>query len=217
MASAVPESTKKSPKYAGNVFQGGESHEQTFNIQSYVNLNRFILQNEDLIQCAYTNYKINQPSTSNCSVGRREKFQSHLNHGAGRIVNHVETFYMQKPEKSVEGKPYSRNTVKANSFRADRIFFWFTKHKRPISSEDLEVLYAANQLGLNALESFSNLACFNTILYFEKRGRENQREMKPGDLYLKTTTSWLKYFISSKRATKNQSTFKRYRFYTFCV
>ena len=24
--SAVPESTKKSPKYAGNVFQGGESH-----------------------------------------------------------------------------------------------------------------------------------------------------------------------------------------------
>ena len=26
-ASAVPESTKKSPKYAGNVFQGGESHE----------------------------------------------------------------------------------------------------------------------------------------------------------------------------------------------
>ena len=32
----------------------------------------------------------------------------------------------------------------------------FTKHKRPISSEDLEVLYAANQLGLNAPESFAN-------------------------------------------------------------
>ena len=27
IASTVPESTKKSPKYAGNVFQGGESHE----------------------------------------------------------------------------------------------------------------------------------------------------------------------------------------------
>ena len=27
MASAVPESTKNSPKYTGNVFQGGESHE----------------------------------------------------------------------------------------------------------------------------------------------------------------------------------------------
>ena len=84
--------------------------------------------------------------------------------------------------------------MKANSFRAGQIFFWFpskgkpfsiirdykvhkpanealnpslkdlarqelisfTKHKRPISSEDLEVLYAANQLGLNASDSFAN-------------------------------------------------------------
>ena len=27
IASAAPESPKKSPKYTGNVFQGGESHE----------------------------------------------------------------------------------------------------------------------------------------------------------------------------------------------
>ena len=60
----------------------------------------------------------------------------------------------------------------------------FTKHKRPISSEDLEVLYAANQLGLNPPESFANSAWFNTILYFGKRGRENQREMIPGALQL---------------------------------
>ena len=32
----------------------------------------------------------------------------------GRNLNHVETLFTQKPEKSVEGKPYSRNTVKAN-------------------------------------------------------------------------------------------------------
>ena len=92
----------------------------------------------------------------------------------------------------MEGKPYSRNTVKANSFRAGQIFFpvpfkesrlplllirnkyssrqtnpslkdlarqgliSLTKHQRPISGEDLEVLYAANQLGLNAPESFAN-------------------------------------------------------------
>ena len=47
----------------------------------------------------------------------------------------------------------------------------FTKHKRPISSEDLEVLYATNQLGRNPPESFANSAWFNTILYFGKRGR----------------------------------------------
>ena len=56
----------------------------------------------------------------------------------------------------------------------------FKKHKRPISREDLEVLYAANQLGLNAPESFANSAWFNTILHFGKRGHKNQLEMKPG-------------------------------------
>ena len=93
----------------------------------------------------------------------------------------------------------------------------FTKHKRPVSSKDLEVLYVENQLGLNAPESFANSSYFKTILYFGKRGRENQRKMKPVDLQLKTTTSRLKYFISSERATKNQSTFECFIFYTFCV
>ena len=79
----------------------------------------------------------------------------------------------------------------------------FTKYKRPISSKDHEVLYAANQLGLNAPESFANSARFNIILYFGKRGRENQREKKPGDLQLKTTTSQLKYSISSENDEKS--------------
>ena len=59
-----------------------------------------------------------------------------------------------------------------------------TKHKRPISNEDLEALYAANQLGLNTPESLVNTGWFYTILYFGKRGRENQRAMKPGGLQL---------------------------------
>ena len=70
----------------------------------------------------------------------------------------------------------------------------------------LEILYAANQLGLNAPENFANSAWFNTILYFRKRGRENERKMKPRDLQLKTKTTLLKYFNSIERATKNQST-----------
>ena len=67
---------------------------------------------------------------SDFSVEEGEKNSSRtLNHGAGRIVNHVETFFTQKPEKSVEGKPDSRNTAKANSFRAEQIFFWFPSKK----------------------------------------------------------------------------------------
>jgi len=44
-----------------------------------------------------------------------------------------------------------------------------SKHKRPISSEDLEALYAANQLGLNTPKSLVNTAWFYTILYFGKK------------------------------------------------
>ena len=81
-----------------------------------------------------TNYKINQPFTSDLSVEEGEKNSSRTwNHGAGRIVNHVETFFTQKAEKSVERKPYSRNTVRANSFRSGQIFFWFISKKKPFS------------------------------------------------------------------------------------
>ena len=39
---------------------------------------------------------------------------------------------------------------------------FFTNHQRPISREDLEVLYAANRLGLNTLRSLGNSAWFYT-------------------------------------------------------
>ena len=149
----------------------------------------------------------------------------------------LKRFYIEA--RNVEGKPYSRNTMKAIrsgldrflsgspqrkpfSIIRDKVFkpanealdaslkdlarqglISSTKHKRPISSEDLEALYAANQLGLDTPESLVNTAWFYTVLYFGKRGRENQRAMKPGDLQLKTTTSGLKYFVLSERATKN--------------
>ena len=93
----------------------------------------------------------------------------------------------------------------------------FTKHKPPISSEDLEVLYAANQLGLNPSESFANSAWFNTNLYFGKRGRENQRAMKPGDLQLNNNKKPAEVLHLKRESDENQSTFKCSRFYTFCV
>jgi len=78
-----------------------------------------------------------------------------------------------------------------------------TKHKGPVSKEDLEALYAANQLGLDTPESLVNTAWFYTVLYFGKRACQNQWAIKPGDLQLKTTTDGHKYFILNERATKN--------------
>ena len=141
--------------------------------------------------------------------------------------------------RNVEGRPYSRNTIKAiraglNRFlscspqrktfsiirdkefqsanealdatlkdHARKGLISSTKHKRPISQEDLEALYSNNQFGLKNPESLVNTAWFYIVLYFGKRGRENQREMKASDLQLKTTTGGLKYFVLNERATKN--------------
>ena len=48
-----------------------------------------------------------------------------------------------------------------------------TKHKRPISNEDLEALYTANQFGLNTAESLVNTAWFlHHSLLRKKRPRK---------------------------------------------
>ena len=144
-----------------------------------------------------TNYKIDQPFTSNFSVEEGEKNSSRTwKHGAGRTVNpcwngfyaetrkvsgrktiqsqHCEsqfalgwTDFLMVPFKESRfplfGIKYSSqhwNEALNPSLKdlARQGLISFTKHKRPISSEDLEVLYAANQLGLNPPESLASSA-----------------------------------------------------------
>ena len=106
----------------------------------------------------------------------------------------LKRFYVKA--RNVEGKPHSRNAMKAIrsgldrflsgssqrkqfSIIRDKVFkpanealdaslkdlarqglISSTKHKRPISSEDLEALYAVNQLRLDTPESLVNTAWF---------------------------------------------------------
>ena len=86
--------------------------------------------------------------------------------------------FTQKPEKSVEGKPYSRNTVKANSFRAGQNFFLvpFKESRFPLS-------------GISSIQA-------------RKRSSGSMTERFCATGKLKTTTSRLKYFISSERAAE---------------
>ena len=77
-----------------------------------------------------TNYQINQPFTSDLSVEEGEKIPVALEiMGPAELSTMLKPFFTLKPEKSVEGKPYSRNNVKANSFRAGQILFWFPSKK----------------------------------------------------------------------------------------
>ena len=81
----------------------------------------------------------------------------------------------------------------------------FTKHKRPVSSKDLEALYAANQLGLNAPESLHGK--YNMVLHYSLLRKESL--WKP----TREKTEWpspqnnkwrgLKCFALNKRTMKN--------------
>ena len=120
-------------------------------------------------------------------------------------------------KKSIQAGKRSCRSITERSCPAGIDFI--TKPKRPISSKDLEVLYAANQLGLNAPKHFANSAWFNTILYFRKRGRENQREMKPGDLSLAQNNNKLAEVLHLKRESDENSVHLQVLqiIYTFCV
>ena len=79
----------------------------------------------------------------------------------------------------------------------------FTKHKRPISSEDLEVLYAAKH-GLvwilqKVLQIRHGLTPFSTS---EREDVKTNARWNPVPFSSTKTTSRLKYFISSEKATK---------------
>ena len=173
-----------------------------------------------------------------------EKYSSRTwKHGAGRTVNHVETFLRRsqkrqwkenhtvaelwKPVRSgldrfLSGSPQRKplsiihdKILKPANEALDaslKDLAWqglisFTKHKSPISREDLEVLNAPNQLALNNPKSLVNSAWFLPHSLLWKEMSWKQCAMKPGDLQLKTTTSALTYFVLSERASENQSTF----------
>ena len=78
-----------------------------------------------------------------------------------------------------------------------------TKHKPPISPEDLERLYSTNQLGTETPQSLVQTAWFNVLLYFGRRGRENQRSMVADDIVFKRASDGSEFVMLRERATKN--------------
>ena len=78
-----------------------------------------------------------------------------------------------------------------------------TKHKKALEREDVEQLFTAKQLGNDTPESLVQTAWFYVMLYFGKRGRENQRNMVKEDIVFGKTANGLEYISLRERATKN--------------
>ena len=94
------------------------------------------------------------------------RFGTDLRHQYGIFGGKSQTAFSRIATRpwSEEGRLFSHAIFQTNPSLKDlarQELISFTKHQRPISGKDLEVLYAANQLGLNALESFAN--SFSTL------------------------------------------------------
>lgn len=85
-------------------------------------------------------------------------------------------------------------------------------HKRAISKEQIQKLYDSGELGSADSKNPAQLqrtAWLYLGLFFGRRGRENQREMKPGMLALRETPQGVEYFELNRKmpgslpATKN--------------
>ena len=121
---------------------------------------------------------------------RSQKIQWKENHAVATlwkpIRSGLDRFFFRFPSKKavchyIWDKYSSRQTNPSLKDLARQGLISFTKHQRAISGEDLEVLYAANQLGLNAPESFAN--SFST----------SEREA------VKTNARWNPVTLSSKQ------------------
>ena len=80
-----------------------------------------------------------------------------------------------------------------------------TKHKPALGRDDVEQLFAGKQLGTDTPENLLQTAWFYVMLYFGKRGRENQRNMVKEDLVFGKSDDGLEYVTLRERATKNHS------------
>ena len=80
-----------------------------------------------------------------------------------------------------------------------------SKHKQALEHEDVEQLFTAKQLGNDTPESLLQTAWFHLMLFFGRRGRENQRNMVKEDIVFGKTSNSLEYVALRERATKKSS------------
>lgn len=70
-------------------------------------------------------------------------------------------------------------------------------HKKPLTQEQIQLLYQSGELGPSDSEDPKQLmhtVWFYLSSYFGRRGRENQRQLKPSMLALRTTAHGREYF-----------------------
>lgn len=74
----------------------------------------------------------------------------------------------------------------------------------PISQEEEDALYAAGQFGLSSPEALQRTLWWHMTVLFGHRGRDESRQLKWGDVQLKTDSSGTEYLEFNERLTKTR-------------
>ena len=80
-----------------------------------------------------------------------------------------------------------------------------TKAARALTDEEVDILYGKELLGLSSPESLVNTLWLNNTQHFGLRGCQEHRDMKWGDVQLKTSADGVQFLEYTERQTKTRT------------
>ena len=80
-----------------------------------------------------------------------------------------------------------------------------TKAARALTDEEADILYGKELLGLSSPESLVNTLWLNNTQHFGLRGCQEHRDMKWGDVQLKTSADGVQFLEYTERQTKTRT------------
>ena len=74
-----------------------------------------------------------------------------------------------------------------------------------LTDDEIEILFDKKLLGLSSPQALLNTVWLNNIIHFGLRGCKEQKELRQGDIVLKTDSDGKEYLEYFKRQTKTQT------------
>ena len=80
-----------------------------------------------------------------------------------------------------------------------------SKVARTLTDDEVDILYGKNLLDLSSPESLLNTLCLNNTQHFGLRRCQEHRDMKWGDIQLKTSADGVEFLEYTERQTENKN------------
>ncbi len=104
---------------------------------------------------------------------------------------------------NIESFPESNTFFKTMLVKLEREGKGRVKHKSPISAADMNIILASEELDMSTPTGLQNKVFIDIMMNFCNQGRENMREMKPGDFTIFRDEDDVRYVTKREHMTKN--------------